>query len=115
MEHESFENEEVANFMNEHFISIKIDREERPDIDQIYMNAIQILTGSGGWPLNAIALPDGRPIYGGTYFPKDNWMQMLKEVKNFVEKNPEKAEEQAKGLMKLFLKQKKQKLLKKMI
>jgi len=98
MEHESFEDEEVANFMNENFISIKIDREERPDIDQIYMDAVQLLTGSGGWPLNAIALPDGRPIYGGTYFPKDNWMQMLKEVKNFVEKNPEKAEEQAKGL-----------------
>lgn len=98
MEHESFEDEEVATFMNDNFIAIKIDREERPDIDQIYMNAIQLLTGSGGWPLNAIALPDGRPIYGGTYFPKENWLQMLREVKKFVEEKPEKAELQAKGL-----------------
>ncbi len=98
MEHESFEDEEVAAFMNDNFIAIKIDREERPDIDQIYMDAVQLLTGSGGWPLNAIALPDGRPIYGGTYFPKGNWLQMLREVKKFVEEKPEKAEEQAKGL-----------------
>jgi len=100
MEHESFEDKEVANFMNNNFVAIKIDREERPDIDQIYMDAIQLLTGSGGWPLNAIALPDGRPVYGGTYFPKKDWLRMLTEVKKFIDKNPDKAEEQAKGLTK---------------
>ena len=98
MEHESFEDEEVAEFMNEHFIAIKIDREERPDIDQVYMNALQLLSGQGGWPLNCIALPDGRPIYGGTYFPIDKWMNMLEQVAEWVEKNPIKAEDQAKTL-----------------
>jgi len=98
MEHESFEDIEVANFMNDNFIAIKIDREERPDIDQVYMNAVQLLTGSGGWPLNVVALPDGRPIYGGTYFPKKDWISMLTEVSNFVKENPEKAEQQAKSL-----------------
>ncbi len=98
MEHESFEDEEVAKYMNDNFVAIKIDREERPDIDQIYMNAIQLLTGSGGWPLNAITLPDGRPIYGGTYFAKKDWLAMLKKVKQFVDESPEKAEQQAKGL-----------------
>ena len=65
MEHESFEDEEIATYMNDHFICIKVDREERPDIDQIYMNAVQLITGQGGWPLNCITLPDGRPVYGG--------------------------------------------------
>src|SRR3546814_1746264 len=68
MEHESFENEENAHIMNEKYVCIKVDREERPDIDQIYMNAVQLMTGQGGWPLNCFALPDQRPIYGGTYF-----------------------------------------------
>lgn len=98
MEHESFENEEVAQFMNDHFVAIKIDREERPDIDQVYMNAVQLITGGGGWPLNCITLPDGRPIYGGTYFPKEKWLDMLDQVSNFVKQNPEKTEEQAKSL-----------------
>jgi hypothetical protein len=98
MEHESFENEEVAQFMNDHFVAIKIDREERPDIDQVYMNAVQLITGSGGWPLNCITLPDGRPIYGGTYFPKKQWLDMLGQVSSFAKQNPEKAEEQAKSL-----------------
>ncbi|MGB0194723.1 MAG: DUF255 domain-containing protein, partial [Schleiferiaceae bacterium] len=66
MEEESFEDTEVAALMNEHFISIKVDREERPDIDAQYMNAVQLMTGQGGWPLNVIALPDGTPVYGGT-------------------------------------------------
>ena len=77
MEHESFEDTAVAKIMNDHFISIKVDREERPDVDQIYMDAVQLITGRGGWPLNAIALPDGRPIYAGTYFPKENWKEVL--------------------------------------
>ena len=80
MEHESFEDEEVAALMNEHFICIKVDREERPDVDQVYMNAVQLMTGSGGWPLNCFTLPDGRPIYGGTYFPKNKWVDVLKQL-----------------------------------
>jgi len=80
MAHESFEDEKVAELMNEHFICIKIDREERPDIDHIYMEAAQMLTGRGGWPLNAFALPDGRPFYAATYFPKDNWKKVLANV-----------------------------------
>jgi uncharacterized protein len=69
MERESFENEAIAQVMNENFVSIKVDREERPDLDQIYMDAVQLLTGRGGWPLTMFLLPDGRPFYGGTYFP----------------------------------------------
>ena len=98
MEHESFEDVEVANFMNENFVAIKVDREERPDIDQIYMDAVQLITGSGGWPLNCIALPDGRPIYGGTYFPKNQWLDVLTKISGFVKTNPEKTERQAKQL-----------------
>lgn len=98
MEHESFEDVEVANFMNENFVAIKVDREERPDIDQIYMDAVQLITGSGGWPLNCIALPDGRPIYGGTYFPKNQWLDVLTKISDFVKTNPEKTERQAKQL-----------------
>lgn len=98
MEHESFEDSSVAAYMNEHFVAIKVDREERPDIDQVYMNAVQLLSGSGGWPLNCIALPDGRPIYGGTYFPKKQWLNLLEQVGDFVKKNLEKAEQQAAAL-----------------
>src|SRR6218665_3318309 len=75
MEHESFEDETVADVMNTHYVSIKVDREERPDIDQIYMNAAMITSGHGGWPLNVIALPNGKPIFAGTYFPKQNWIK----------------------------------------
>lgn len=77
MEHESFEDAEVAALMNGFFVPVKVDREERPDIDQVYMNAAYLSTGRGGWPLNAIALPDGRPVFAGTYFPKQNWLQVL--------------------------------------
>lgn len=77
MEHESFENQEVAALMNQHFVSIKVDREERPDIDHIYMDAVQLITGHGGWPLNAICLPDGKPVYAGTYFKREQWMYLL--------------------------------------
>ncbi|PHR70437.1 MAG: thioredoxin domain-containing protein [Lutibacter sp.] len=98
MEHESFEDEEVAKVMNENFISIKVDREERPDVDQVYMNAVQIMTGRGGWPLNCITLPDGRPIYGGTYFPKDNWIKLLNQLSDLYKNDPEKAEEYATSL-----------------
>ncbi len=90
MEHESFENEEVAAVMNQYFINIKVDREERPDIDQVYMNAVQLMTGKGGWPLNCIALPDGRPIWGGTYFPKESWINALEQLnKMYTDKTEE--------------------------
>ncbi|MEM9934719.1 MAG: thioredoxin domain-containing protein, partial [Bacteroidota bacterium] len=98
MEHESFEDEEVAKLMNERFVNIKIDREERPDIDKIYMDAVMIMTGRGGWPLNAIALPDGRPIFGGTYYPKENWMDILTQVSDMVIGNPQKTHEYADNL-----------------
>ena len=82
MEHESFENEAIAKLMNELFVCVKVDREERPDIDQVYMDAVQLITGRGGWPLNCFSLPDGRPFYGGTYFPSDDWVKVLKAISN---------------------------------
>src|SRR5436190_12642778 len=72
MEHESFENEKIARAMNEKFVNIKVDREERPDLDQIYMGAVQAMTGSGGWPLTVFLLPSGEPFFGGTYFPNED-------------------------------------------
>ncbi len=95
MEHESFENEEVAKLMNKFFVCIKIDREERPDIDQIYMNAVQLMTGRGGWPLNCFCLPDQRPIYGGTYFPKEDWIKLLTNLAHFYDTKPDEAEDYA--------------------
>lgn len=95
MEHESFEDTAVANYMNANFVNIKIDREERPDIDQIYMDAIHLLSGRGGWPLNCFALPNGQPFYGGTYFPKEKWMELLHGLQDFRAQNPGKIEEQA--------------------
>jgi uncharacterized protein len=76
MEHESFENEPIARYLNEHFVSIKVDREERPDLDQIYMNAVQIMTGRGGWPMSMFLTPDLKPFYGGTYWPPTPKMGM---------------------------------------
>lgn len=98
MEHESFEDPEVAKVMNEHYVCIKVDREERPDVDHIYMSAVQLLTGRGGWPLNCIALPDGRPIWGGTYFPKEDWLEALEGVAHFYRENLSKTEEYASKL-----------------
>ena len=72
MEHESFENPAIAKLMNDNFINIKVDREERPDLDQVYMSAVQMMTGSGGWPMTVFLLPSGEPFYGGTYFPPDD-------------------------------------------
>src|SRR6266478_3832957 len=69
MERESFENDAIAALMNASFVNIKVDREERPDLDTIYMNAVQMLTGAGGWPLTVFLTPDGKPFFGGTYFP----------------------------------------------
>lgn len=98
MEHETFENEEAATTMNQHFISIKVDREERPDIDTLYMKAVQIMSGRGGWPLNAVCLPDGRPVWGGTYFKKDEWIETLEQLQNLYKTNPEKVIEYAEKL-----------------
>lgn len=98
MEHESFEDEEVATIMNKHFINVKVDREERPDVDQVYMTAVQLMTQSGGWPLNCFTLPDGRPIYGGTYFPKEQWMNILKSLRYTFDNDKEKVLEYAENL-----------------
>ncbi len=104
MERESFENEEVAHYMNAHFVNVKVDREERPDVDQIYMDALQAMTGSGGWPLNIFLLPNGKPFYGGTYFPpktipqRASWMDVLKGVHEAFQINKEKLIEQANNL-----------------
>jgi uncharacterized protein YyaL (SSP411 family) len=86
MEHESFEDEQIAAIMNEHFVNIKVDMEERPDVDQIYMNFVQMTTGSGGWPMNVFITPDKIPFFGGTYFPPaprygmPSWQQILLSV-----------------------------------
>jgi hypothetical protein len=89
MEHESFEDISVAEVMNDFFVSIKVDREERPDVDQVYMDAAQLITGRGGWPLNVIALPDGRPVFAGTYFRKNDWIKILLYFKDLYQKEPE--------------------------
>ena len=104
MERESFENEATARLMNEHFINIKIDREERPDIDHIYMDAVQTMTGSGGWPLNVFLLPDARPFYGGTYFPpvkafnRSSWTDILTAVHGAYSSRKHELESQAENL-----------------
>jgi len=95
MEHESFEDEKVAAVMNEYFVCIKVDREERPDIDQIYMSAVQLMSGRGGWPLNCICLPDQRAIYGGTYFRKNDWTSLLFNLADFYKQKPAEADEYA--------------------
>ncbi|MEM9821064.1 MAG: thioredoxin domain-containing protein, partial [Bacteroidota bacterium] len=101
MERESFEDAEVAAFMNEHFINIKVDREERPDVDQIYMEACQAINQSGGWPLNCFLLPDGRPFYAATYFPPEpayrrpSWQQVLNNISKAFRQKRSVVEEQA--------------------
>ena len=90
MEEECFEDPEVAEVMNAAFINIKIDREERPDVDHIYMDALQMMTGSGGWPLNIVALPDGRPFWGATFVKKVDWIRVLKQLNTLYQTDPEK-------------------------
>ncbi len=105
MERESFEVEATAAIMNEHFINIKIDREERPDIDHIYMDAVQAMTGSGGWPLNVFLTPDGKPFYGGTYFPpvksfnRTSWTEVLLSLSDAWKNRRSEMEEQAEKLI----------------
>ena len=98
MAHESFENDSTAKIMNDHFVCIKIDREERPDIDQVYMMAAQLMTGSGGWPLNCFTLPDGRPVYCGTYFHHSEWNQLLVKLSDFYVQNKPLMEKNAEEL-----------------
>lgn len=98
MEQECFEDKEVAEVMNTYFVCIKVDREERPDIDQIYMNALQLMSGQGGWPLNCFVLPDGRPIYGGTYFPKEKWISVLHHLHAIYKDEYEKVDAYAEKL-----------------
>jgi uncharacterized protein YyaL (SSP411 family) len=98
MEHESFEDEDVATVMNSSFVNIKIDREERPDIDAIYMKAVQMMTGHGGWPMNVVTLPDGRPIWGGTYFRKNDWINSLEKLQELYILKPETIFEYAEKL-----------------
>lgn len=100
MERESFEDTTVARIMNEHFINIKVDREERPDVDDVYMTACQMATGQAcGWPLNAFALPDGRPVWAGTYSPKRQWIETLRYFIELQEKEPEKLDAYADRLL----------------
>ncbi len=98
MEQESFEDEEVAKTMNAHFINIKVDREEHPNVDAIYMKAVQLMTGHGGWPLNIVTLADGRPIWGGTYFKKEEWIDTLEQLEDLYQNNPERLFEYAEKL-----------------
>ena len=105
MERESFENEDTALFMNRHFINIKIDREERPDLDHIYMDAVQAISGGGGWPLNVFLLPDGKPFYGGTYYPpvrafnRMSWTELLAAIHDMFTQKRGEVESQADNLL----------------
>ncbi|MBL8002183.1 MAG: thioredoxin domain-containing protein [Flavobacteriales bacterium] len=98
MERECFENDSIAALMNEHYVCIKVDREERPDVDQVYMTAVQLMTQRGGWPLNCFTLPDGRPVYGGTYFPPQQWTQVLQDLHTTWTKDPGKVRTYAERL-----------------
>lgn len=95
MEHESFEDHQVSEVMNSHFICVKVDREERPDVDHLYMQAVQLMTGHGGWPLNCFVLPDGKPFYGGTYFNKSQWIKILLQLAELWRNQPERVIEYA--------------------
>lgn len=98
MEHESFEDNDVAKVMNKDFISIKVDREERPDIDAVYMKAVQIMTSRGGWPMNVVCLPNGKPVWGGTYFRKAEWINYLEQLQELFISDPEKLVEYSEKL-----------------
>lgn len=105
MARESFNNDFIASLMNRHFVCIKVDREERPDIDQLFMESVQMITGQGGWPLNAFCLPDGRPFFGGTYFPPEDrnlnlvpWPQLIMRIADHYRKAPEELEDNARSV-----------------
>src|SRR5947209_606922 len=104
MAHESFEDVETARYMNDHFVNVKVDREERPDVDSVYMSAVQALSGQGGWPLNVFLTPDGRPFFGGTYFPPEgryglsSWRQVLEAVSAAYHDRPDDIQNNAEVL-----------------
>ncbi len=98
MEHESFEDDQIASIMNTHFINVKVDREERSDVDMLYMQAVQLMTGQGGWPLNCFVLPDGQPFYGGTYFRKEQWKTVLQNLAAAYRDDPARINGYAKEL-----------------
>src|SRR6186713_2653179 len=104
MERESFEDEDTAALMNEHFVNIKIDREERPDLDHIYMDAVQAIAGSGGWPLNVFLTPEAKPFFGGTYFPpktafnRSSWPDVLQGIAQSWKEKQAEIEAQAEHL-----------------
>lgn len=107
MAHESFESDYIAKLMNQHFICVKVDREERPDVDQVYMEAVQMLQQSGGWPLNVFCLPDGRPFFGGTYFPPEDrgqgmipWPQVLMRISDHYKRSRGELEANADSIQK---------------
>ncbi|CAA6679111.1 MULTISPECIES: thioredoxin domain-containing protein [unclassified Lentimonas] len=107
MAHESFESDYIAKLMNQHFICVKVDREERPDVDQIYMEAVQMIQQSGGWPLNVFCLPDGRPFFGGTYFPPEDrgqglipWPQVLMRISEHYQRSRAELEDNADAIQK---------------
>ncbi len=95
MELECFENAEVAQAMNERYVCVKVDREERPDVDQIHMTAVQLMTGRGGWPLHCFTLPTGEPVYGGTYFPAAQWMRVLTDLHGTWTNDPQRVRDHA--------------------
>jgi len=99
MEKECFEDDEVAQIMNKLFINIKVDREERPDVDHFYMDAMQLMNGHGGWPLNCICLPDGTPIFAATYVPKKRWIEIIQKVYDYVHRDYEKAKQIGKNVI----------------
>ncbi|MGV3559602.1 thioredoxin domain-containing protein [Larkinella arboricola] len=97
MERESFENEQVAQVMNQHFVCIKVDREERPDVDAIYMDAVQAMGVQGGWPLNVFLMPDAKPFYGLTYLPPRQWVNLLTSVRSAFNEHPDQLADSAEG------------------
>ncbi len=105
MERESFEDVGTADIMNLHFVNIKIDREERPDLDQVFMDAVTAMTGSGGWPLNVFLTPEGKPFFGGTYFPpvraynRGSWREVLHSIASTWNERPQEVEAQAENLV----------------
>lgn len=105
MEKESFEDTAVASIMNQSYVSIKVDREERPDVDQVYMDAAYLINQQGGWPLNVITMPDGRPVFAGTYFPREDWLKILKYFSDTFIKNPELFEQEAAKITKYLRQQ----------
>lgn len=107
MAHESFESDYIAKLMNQHFICVKVDREERPDVDQVYMEAVQMIQHQGGWPLNVFCLPDGRPFFGGTYFPPEDrgnqlipWPQVLMRISDHYKRSKGELVENAEAIQK---------------